>query len=91
MRFAELQTLIEHQRAKISFGTQKTAPAPEWINKAEERLNQPLPPSYKLFLENYAEVRFTAKRYIRFIVKNLKLFLAEILSSSIWPSSVLKR
>lgn len=50
----QLKAFIDSKRTLgVSFGTQKNAPTEEWIKRAEERLNNPLPPSYKWFLMNY--------------------------------------
>lgn len=52
--FQELKSLIDTKRGScVDFGTHKNAPSEEWVKKAEERLGNRLPPTYKWFLSNY--------------------------------------
>src|SRR5215208_330082 len=52
--YERLAELIEsHRGSCVDLGDSTAAPTVEWVQKAEQRLGKPLPPSYKWFLMNY--------------------------------------
>lgn len=52
-KYDEIKTLVAESKNFVDFADYGDGISEEWIQKAEERLGFPLPPTYKWWLKNY--------------------------------------